>query len=134
MVETLTYLPSDRPSYDTIKQSFRRIVDKVESYQLEGGLYCWQLEAKEGSVDTSASAMIIYAIAKGLKEDILIGIHKSRMLKGRQGIAASIKEGKVYGCLAECQGFGLYPQIYGAYPWSLGPALSLFVVTGEENA
>lgn len=44
-----------------------------------------------------------------------------------------MKEGKLDNALAECQGFSLYPQVYGAYPWSLGPALSLFAVTSEEK-
>lgn len=131
MADSLRYLDAEGPNYDTIKQSFRRIVDKVEAYQLEGGLYCWQLEAKESPVDTSASAMIVYAIARGLKEDILIGIHRSRMLRGRAGLISSIKDGKVYGCLAECMGFCMYPQIYGAYPWSLGPTISMLVITKD---
>lgn len=132
MAETLNYLDKDRPSYELIKQAYRRMVDKVEAYQLEGGLYPWQLSAKEGPVDTSATAMILYAIAKSIENKVLIGIHKSRMLRGREALLSSVREGKIKGCLAECQGFSLYPQVYDAYPWSLGPALSLFVLTKEQ--
>lgn len=133
MSETLAYMESTRPSYEPIKQAYRRMVDKVEAYQLEGGLYSWQLGAKEGPVDTSATAMILYAIARSLETKVLIGIHKSRMIRGRDALWASVKEGQIHGCLAECQGFSMYPQVYGAYPWSLGPALSLFVLTQELN-
>lgn len=133
MSETLAYMESTRPSYEPIKQAYRRMVDKVEAYQLEGGLYSWQLGAKEGPVDTSATAMILYAIARSLETKVLIGIHKSRMVRGRDALWASVKEGKIHGCLAECQGFSMYPQVYGAYPWSLGPALSLFVLTKEQE-
>ncbi len=133
MSETLAYLESDRPSYEPIKQAYRRLVDKVEAYQLEGGLYSWQLGAKDGPMDTSATAMILYSIARSLDTKVLIGIHKSRMMRGREALLHSIKDGQIYGCLAECQGFSLYPQVYGAYPWSLGPALSLFVLTQEEG-
>lgn len=133
MAETLAYLEPARPSYEPIKQAYRRMVDKVEAYQLEGGLYSWQLGAKEGPVDTSATALILYAIARSLETKVLIGIHKSRMIRGRDALLASVKEGKIHGCLAECQGFSMYPQVYGAYPWSLGPALSLFVLTQEQN-
>lgn len=132
MAESLAYMEETRPSYEMIKQSYRRLVDKVEAYQLEGGLYSWQLGAKEGPVDTSATAMILYAIARSLDTKVLIGIHKSRMMRGREALWNSVKEGKIYGCLAECQGFSMYPQVYGAYPWSLGPALSLFVMTEQE--
>lgn len=131
MAESLAYMETDRPSYEPIKQSYRRLVDKVEAYQLEGGLYSWQLGAKDGPVDTSATAMILYAIARSLDTKVLIGIHKSRMMRGREALWNSVKDGKIYGCLAECQGFCMYPQVYGAYPWSLGPALSLLAITGK---
>lgn len=133
MSESLTYMEQTRPSYDIIKQAYRRLVDKVEAYQLEGGLYSWQLGAKEGPVDTSATAMILYSIARSLDTKVLIDIHKSRMIRGREALWNSVKGGKIDGCLAECHGFSMYPQIYGAYPWSLGPALSLFVMTHEGD-
>ncbi|NBJ91312.1 glycoside hydrolase family 88 protein [Parablautia muri] len=136
MSESLAYMEESMPGYDMIKQSYRRMVDKVEAYQLENGLYSWQLGAKEGPVDTSATAMILYAIARSLETRVLIGIHKSRMQRGREALWSMVKEGKLYDCLAECQGFSMYPQVYGAYPWSLGPALSLFVIDceGGKNA
>lgn len=133
MVDSLAYMDKEQPEYDEIKQAFRRLVDKVEMYQLENGMYAWQLEAREGAVDTSATAMILLAIAKGLKNEVLIGIHRSRMLRGRDGLKNYIEDGKVKECLAECQGFSMYPQIYGAYPWSLGPTLSLLTLTEDMN-
>lgn len=131
MSEALAYMGEERPEYEIIKQAYRRIVDKVEAYQLEGGLYSWQLGAKEGPVDTSATGMILYSIARSLETNVLIGIHKSRMIRGRDAMRASVKDGRIYGALAECQGFCMYPQVYGEYPWSLGPALSLFAMTEE---
>lgn len=133
MAESLAYIEEDRPGYEPVKQAYRRLVDKVEAYQLEGGLYSWQLPAREGPVDTSATAMILYSIARSLNTKVLIGIHRSRMMRGREALWNSVKEGKIYGCLAECQGFSMYPQVYDAYPWSLGPALSLFVLTEETE-
>lgn len=133
MSEALAYIEETHPGYETIKQAYRRIVDKVEVYQRENGLYSWQLEAKDGPVDTSATAMILYAIARSLDTRVLIGIHKSRMIRGRDALLQMVTEGKIYECLAECQGFSLYPQIYGAYPWSLGSALSLFALTEEKE-
>ena len=61
-------------------------------------------------------------------DDVLQGIQLSVV-----DILGMVKEGKLDNALAECQGFSLYPQVYGAYPWSLGPALSLFAVTSEEK-
>lgn len=134
MSGTLAYLNEHDSGYEAIKQAYRRLVDKVEAYQLDGGLYSWQLGAKDGPVDTSATGLILYSIAQSLENRVLIGIHRSRMIRGRDALLGSVKEGKIYGALAECQGFSMYPQNYGAYPWSLGPALSLFALTAEEES
>ncbi len=132
MSGTLDAIGDSHPDYETVKQSYRRIVDKVEAYQLENGMYGWQLPAREGPVDTSATAMILYSIARSLDNGVLIGIHRSRMIRGRQALLQAVTEGKLGNCLAECQGFGMYPQVYGAYPWSLGTALSLLALTEEK--
>ena len=131
MSESLAYMKTEESGYEMLKQSYRHLVDKAEAYQLENGLYGWQLTAREGPVDTSATAMILYSIARALDRKVLIDIHKSRMLRGREALLSHVKEGKVDDCLAECQGFSMYPQVYGTYPWSLGPALSLFVLTED---
>lgn len=133
MAESLASMEPQIEGYESIKQAYRRLVDKVETYQLENGLYSWQLGAKEGPVDTSATAMILYAIALSIKSGILIDIHKSRMLRGRNALLGLAKDGKIDNCLAECLGFSMYPQTYGAYPWSLGPALSLFALTEADR-
>lgn len=132
MSGALAYIDEHTPGYEEIKQTYRRLVDKVEAYQLEGGLYSWQLGVKDGPVDTSATGMILYSIAQSLENKVLIGIHKSRMVRGRDALLGSVKDGKVYGALSECQGFSMYPQVYDAYPWSLGPALSLFALTEDK--
>lgn len=134
MSGALAYMNEHDQGYEAVKQAYRRLVDKVEAYQLEGGLYSWQLGAKDGPVDTSATGMILYSIAQSLENKVLIGIHKSRMVRGRDALFGSVKEGRIYGALAECQGFCMYPQVYGEYPWSLGPALSLFAMTEEEQS
>ncbi|MCM1134060.1 MAG: glycoside hydrolase family 88 protein [Clostridium sp.] len=133
MAESLACMEPADAGYEEVKQAYRRLVDKVEAYQLESGFYNWQLGAKEGPIDTSATAMILYAIALSLNTGVLIRIHKSRMMRGREALWNSVKDGKIGNCLAECQGFSQYPQIYGAYPWSLGPSLSLFALTEEEQ-
>lgn len=130
MAETLYYMDSENPGYEIVKQAFRRIVDKVEAYQLEGGLYTWQLSAKEGPVDTAASAMILYAIALSLEDKVLIGIHRNRLLRGIEALKMCIQEdGTLPGAAAESNGINNYPMEFGSYPWGLGPALSLLVLT-----
>jgi len=135
MSETLTYLDKDRPSYESIRQNYRRMVDKVEAYQAPGGLYQWQLSAKEGPADTATTAMILYSIAQSLEDKVIIGIHKSRMLRGVDALKMCIQEdGTLPGAAMVSKGFNDYPVEFSNYPWALGPVLSLMVKVEEEDA
>ena len=133
MVESLIYLDPQSAEYEKIKQNFRHLVDKVETYQREDGMFTWQLSAKDGPIDTSATAMILYAIARGIEHEILIPIHRSRMVRGKDALLAAVtNEGKLFDALDVVRKFGVYAQTYDAYPWSLGPALALFSVNIKE--
>jgi len=44
-----------------------------------------------------------------------------------KALLKSYKSGKIYDCSGECEGFSQYPQVYGAYPWSLGPGARFFI-------
>lgn len=131
--ELLNYMESANGNYELIKQAYRRIVDKVETYQNEGGLYNWQLCAKDGPADTGATALILYSIAESLENKVLIGIHKSRMLRGLEALKMCVQEdGSLPGASCDTDEFNKYPIDFNAYPWASAMLLSLLVMT-EEN-
>ena len=133
MSETLAYISPDSLEYEPLRQAYRRIVDKVEAYQAEGGLYHWQLAAKEGPADTAASAMILYSIGQALENKVIISIHKSRMLRGVDALLACVQEdGSLPGASALAPEFNHYPVVFDAYPWALGPALALMTMVEED--
>lgn len=133
MSEVLFYLESDNPNYELVRMAYRRIVDKVEAYQMEGGLYNWLLNAKEGPADTGASAMILYSIAQSLDDKILIGIHKSRMIRGVEALKACVQpDGSLPGASAEAVSINNYPILFDVYPWALGLTISLLNLLEEE--
>ena len=134
MSELLACMETTHPSFEAIKQSYRRIVDKVEAYQAEGGLYHWQLSAKDGPADTGATAMILYSIAQSLENKVLIGIHKSRMMRGVEALKQCLQEdGSIPGASKMTDEFNNYPIDFGPYPWALGPTLSLLVMLNEAE-
>lgn len=112
----------------------------------EDGYFSWQLEAKEGPKDTSATAMIGYALQKAInlgivqaKDEIAIKSRYRTLNKTKitfqnsakvmeQAILLSVKQGKILDCSGECEGFSQYPQVYGAYPWSLGPGMRFLLM------
>lgn len=111
---------------ERLESAYCLLMDKVLSYQRKDGLFSWQLQAVEGPADTSATGMICVALQEGIRIGLLSDEKYKKALRlGCEAIHHETREGLVYQCSGECKGFGQYPQIYGAYPWALGPALLL---------
>lgn len=111
---------------ERLKDSFIRLMNTVIVYQRKDGYFSWQLQAVDGPADTSATAMICVALKQGIELGILEDSKYEKTLHvGKNAIEKSIRNGRVYNCSGECEGFGQYPQRYGAYPWALGPTLML---------
>lgn len=105
---------------------FTALVDAALLYQRQDGSFSWQLEALEGPADTSATGMICSGLRQGLTLGILSGeTYENALAKGKYALERSVRDGRVYQCSGECEGFSRYPQNYGAFPWSLGPALEV---------
>lgn len=111
---------------ERLTDSYVGIVDAALAFQRKDGYFSWQMQAVEGPADTSATGMICAAVKKGISLGILQDQKYEQALQaGRSAIEKSVRDGRVYDCSGECEGFGQYPQRYGAYPWALGPALML---------
>ncbi len=157
--------------YEECSRAYRQLFRAVKPYQKGNGAFAWQLGAMEGPEDSSATAMIAYAVLMWMRQEggdsdnnssknnsdsdnnssnnsnngndnsnnkissnSCEGLDKrtsdwedakdlvDRAAKYLEGCE---KDGKIYRCLAECMGFAEYPQVYGAYPWSLGPGLGV---------
>ena len=99
------------------------------------GLFSWQLTAPEGHVDTSATAMIGWALAQmetEIADRTASTVTQKATLTERSGIdrmAEALRdyvtsEGRMTESLAECVDFGEHPQRYGVYPWGQGAAMA----------
>ena len=118
MSDSFEFLP-EKQEKEEILSAYQNLVEKVVSYIRADGSFSWQLSALEGPQDTSATAMIGYAVKKtGLGEQYTFQLEQIQ-----QALGISYKDGKIYDCSGECEGFSQYPQVYGAYPWSLGPGV-----------
>ena len=139
MADSVEYMKTGKEK-ERIVTAFQKLAKDCFAYLQTTGYFCWQLSAVEGPVDTSATAMIGYAIAKGKNKaflrcdcemDEMMGktITKDRLSikealdRVERALALSFREGRVYDCSGECEGYARYPQSYGAYPWSNGPCL-----------
>lgn len=111
---------------ERLKSSYVNLVDAALAWQHKDGAFSWQLQAMDGPKDTSATGMICVALQQGIGLGILKEPGYEQALQaGKNAVYQSVRDGKVCDCSGECEGFGQYPQRYGAYPWALGPALKL---------
>lgn len=116
-----------------IREKFNLLTRNVLNLQHEYGGFSWQLSALKDHCDTSATAMILSSIVRAYSAEGISAEMKEmyeneflpEIRKGYDYICGYVSDGKVFDCEAECLGFGMYPQVYGSYPWSLGSALYL---------
>jgi len=134
LADSIEYLPEGEEKHKLIEEYWKLAV-KVVNYIRPDGYYSWQLSALEGPKDTSATAMIGYALKKMLIVDGSTNKDQERELSIvksvdnlQNALKKSCKDGKIYDCSGECGGFSEYPQNYGAYPWSLGPGLRTMLI------
>lgn len=106
--------------YKRIEEAFTQLIQAIAPYQKPNGAFCWQLSALDGPEDSSATAMIAWALQMaGQTQEMSI------LERAVPYLLTCEKDGKIYNCSGECLGFSQYPQVYGAYPWSLGPAYAV---------
>jgi rhamnogalacturonyl hydrolase YesR len=128
LADSLEFINKTHPKYSFLVDKFSKLIKEIIKYQRGDGYFSWQLSAREGPKDTSATSMISYTITKG----ILLGILSNELIKvldkSKTALCLSIRENNVYDSLGEAKDVGEYPQKYSAYPWSLGPTVSFFAL------
>ena len=96
----------------------RQFVENVKQYIRADGSFSWQLVAKEGFGDSSATAMIGYGLSiLDNNCNVILEQINNYLING-------IKNGKDTNCSGESGGYGVYSQNYGSFPWGTGSILS----------
>lgn len=125
LVGCLENMYHDDSDYDRLRGIFIQVATTTLAYQRSDGYYSWQLSASEGPVDTSATAMISWALLKWVhlgNTDINCIPAISNAVNA---LKCSYRDGEIYDCSAECRGLSMYPQKYNSYLWSLGPTIAV---------
>lgn len=126
VASSLEYIDYIEAELDDVIKKFREISLKCLVYQLNNGLFPWNIYVSNGPIDTSGTAMILYSVAKGINLHILDNELKYNVLKGYYALDQYILNGKVYQAMGDCRGFAMYPQTeYNSYPWSVSFLLLL---------
>lgn len=107
---------------------FEELCDKALEYQRDDGGWSWQLQAIDGHIDMSATGMIAYSIASGLRNNAFsedkADAMKAAVRKAEACMLSHISEGLVTDALSSCDDFGVHYQTYGQYPWGQGAVLA----------
>ncbi len=120
LVEALYWADKISDEHKELKEMYNKILSIVLRYQRADGGFSWQLQAKDGPLDISATAMIGYSLAK---YDRLVKSEKhTEVLNGLESrLLQNIdSHGYVLNSSAECRGFSMYPQIFESNSWGQG--------------
>ena len=129
-VELLDMLPADHPDRDFVLQQLRKHVRGLASYQSSEGFWHQLLDRADSYLETSATAIYVYAIAHAINEGWIEGITYGPVAQlGWQALATQITDdGLVKGT---CVGTGMafdpafyyYRPVSAAAAHGYGPAI-----------
>lgn len=118
LAQMIEYSAGDRRVQEALVPKLEGLLRVAQRYQLEDGAFTWQLQATEGPTDSSATGMITYAAALGVRRGwIRRDEFSDGVSRGIQSLSNTEHNGIVRLASGECEGVGRYPQVYGEYPW-----------------
>ncbi len=111
--ETLSALPENHPAFDTIRELHRRHLAKVCEYQSQSGLWHQILDDTTSYQETSASAIFVMSMARGIRQGWIDKSFRENVLRGWRAIEGRIdpKTGVVSG-ICQSTAIGPDPQFY----------------------
>jgi len=112
-VELLDRLPPDHPERDALLALFRRHVAGLARYQDTSGLWHQLLDRPDSYLETSATAMFTYAIARGVERGYLDASWAAVARRGWAGVLTRIRpDGQIEGT---CAGTGVSDDLADYY-------------------
>jgi len=92
MAELLTVMPPDHPSRPQVLDTFQRAVEGIAAVQSGSGMWHQLLDKPDSYLETSASAMFTFAIARGVNRGWLSPVYAPVAQTGWQAIAKRVRE------------------------------------------
>ena len=138
LAETPEWLPKDHEGRKKLKEIFNRLAAGIQKFQDPQTGVWWQvtdsLNAKGNYMESSASCMFVYALAKGVRLGYLPAQYEETAKKGYEGIKKQFLEKDKNGQLNlknVCRGAGLGNNPYrdGSYAYYLSEP----VVTNDAH-
>jgi len=103
-VETLAFLPKDHPKYEEVLGLFRELCAALAKHQDEEGLWHNLIDKPDSQKETSATGLITFAYAKGVRLGLLDLEYRERARKGFEGLRRHVRPNGTV--LNTCRGTG----------------------------
>jgi unsaturated rhamnogalacturonyl hydrolase len=111
--ELLDFLPENHPKRDTLISIFEQQIVGFSRYQSEKGLWHQILDKPDSYLETSCTAMFVYAVAKGINEGWIDKRYRTIALQGWDGLKTRInKDGEITDV---CKGTGIRDDLVFYY-------------------
>lgn len=134
LAESIVSLDGKHPKeQELLLGYYEKYLEMAEKYQRKDGGISWQLQALDGPLDSSATAMILQSMCI---MNASLGIDKKfNKIMQRMFLCLDkcYADGKVKNCSAECGGIGVYPQNYGSFAWSVAPYVICKALTSKKE-
>lgn len=128
LVDVRDFLPKDHPGHQKLNEIFLRTAEGIKSFQDPKTGVWWQITdsigAKGNYMESSASSMFVYALAKGVRMGYLPSSYQEVARKGLEGMKKEFVEQSNAGMINlknTCRGAGLGNNPYrdGTYAYYL---------------
>lgn len=127
--DSLKYLPKDHERYDELKEGYIKLLSVLRLNQSTEQCWPWAIGNTLAEEDTSGTAMIGYSVESSIRSgiiDISFANMSENALKGI--LRHTNSDGIIGNALADCDGVGHYPNIFGPSNFAQGPATALYAL------
>jgi|GEM_PF-3442519 len=133
LTESLNWLEPLSDEYREVESYLKNILNETFKYQRSDGSFSWQLQAMEGHLDTSTTAMIGYSLAR-YNNIAQSKVFKNELVLMMNSVLKNIDQnGQVLNSSAECAGFSMYPQRFESNSWGQAFTLLFLIESLERN-
>ena len=135
LADSLTYLPRNHEDRAEFAAALTKMLETLRKYQDPDGCWRWDVNNPVAEPDTSGTAMIGYAVEKGMQSGALDASWQTLSENALRGILHHTHpNGLVDQALAECNGVGHYAKSFRPSNYAQGPALALFALVQQRHA
>jgi len=97
-VNILSCLPEEHPGYEKVLNIYRKQISGISAYQGKTGLWKHLVDHPDSYEETSGSVYIVYAVARGVNQEILDPMYRDVAMAGWQGIVSKqLNNGDIVG-------------------------------------